>query len=445
MKTVAALLATLSLAYAQTATEKEPSLSDIEAAAATVKPYAPVSNVKGIGFDRFFQVWLENIDYDKAEEDDNMEWLASQGILLTNYYATTHPSEPNYCASAGGDTFGMDNDDFHQIPSNVSTIADLLDTKHIAWAEYQEHEPYPGYQGYNYSNQVTYANDYMRKHNPLIQYDSVTQNSTRLRQIKNFTSFEDDLANKKLPQWAFVTPNMTNDAHDTNITFAAKWERNWITPLLNNSYFMNNTLVLLTFDEDETYPKGNKIFSILLGGAIPNHLKGTKDDTFYTHYSIIATMSANWGLPSLGRWDCGANILEIVANKTGYINYDVDTTNLHLNETYPGPLSSNTYSKFSPVWPNPLTNATCSAGHGILDIVKKTYAGTTPTYNYTSPFPYDTKSDYNVKVTASKNGSSSSTSSSSSASTTPNAGVSLGASTFGAVTALLLGIGANFI
>ncbi|RAH73470.1 acid phosphatase PHOa [Aspergillus aculeatinus CBS 121060] len=447
MKSSAAtLLAAASVAYAQLANVSEPSLTEIEKAAATIEPYSPVSNVEGLVFNRFYQIWLENIDYEDAAADENVQWLASQGITLTNFYAVTHPSEPNYCASASGDTFGMDNDDFQQIPANVSTVADLLDTKNIAWGEYQEHLPYPGFQGYNYSNQVTYANDYVRKHNPLILFDSIAQNSTRLRQIKNFTSFEDDLANKKLPQWAFITPNMTDDAHDTNITFAAQWERSWVPPLLNNSYFMNDTLLLLTFDEDKTYPKGNKIFSILLGGVIPDNLKGTKDDTFYTHYSVIASVSANWGLPSLGRWDCGANILEIVANKTGYVNYDVDTTNLHLNETYPGPLSDSDYSEYSSAWPVPLTNGTCSAGHGILDIVKKNFANTEPTYNYTSPFPYDTKSKYNVDVTATRkqNSSNSSTSSSASSSAVANTGNPMmlpGVATLsGAVVALLMSI-----
>lgn len=306
----------------------------------------------------------------------------------------------------------MDNDNFNQIPGNVSTIADLLDTKGISWGEYQEHIPYPGFQGYNYSNQQTYADDYVRKHNPLVLYDSISSNETRLRQIKGFDAFQSDLNDKKLPQWAFITPNMTNDAHDTNITFGAKWERSFMAPLLKDEYFMNNTVVLLTFDEDDTYAKDNRIYSILVGGAIPDHLKGTTDDTFYTHYSTIASVSANWGLPSLGRWDCGANIFEMVANKTGYVNYKVNTEYLRLNETYPGPMSIGEYSKFSPVWPVPAINEKCSAGHGILDIVKKTYANTTPTYNYTSPYPWDSKADYNVKVTATRASSNSTNSSS---------------------------------
>jgi acid phosphatase len=331
-----------------------------------------------------------------------MQAIAKEGILLTNYWATTHPSEPNYCAAAAGDDFGMDNDNFYQIPANVSTVADLLDVKGIAWGEYQEGLPYPGFQGFNYSNQKTYANDYVRKHNPLILFDSVTNSDLRLRQIKNFTNFHEDLDNERLPQWAFVTPNMTNDGHDTDITFAAKWSINWLSEVLKNDYFSENTLVLLTFDEGGNYTVGNKVFSVLLGGAVPEKLKGTTDNTFYTHYSVIASVSANWGLPSLGRWDCGANLLQLVAEKTGYVNYEVDTSNLYMNHTFPGPLSSNSISKYSPNWPVPATNERCSAGHGILSAVKRTYGHLKPTYNYTAPFPYDTVSGVNVGVTYSR-------------------------------------------
>lgn len=329
-----------------------------------------------------------------------MAKLAEQGITLTNYYATTHPSEPNYCAAASGDNFGMDNDNFNQMPANISTIADLFDVKKIAWGEYQEDMPYPGYQGYRWPNSG--PNEYVRKHNPLILFDSVTNNPTRLRQIKNFTSFNDDLKNQKLPQHIFITPNMTNDAHDTNITFAGDWVNRFLFPLLDNGYFNNNTLVMVTFDEIESYPSPNRVYGVLVGGAVPDHLKGTQDDTFYTHYSVIASLSANWGLPSLGRWDCGANLLQQVANKTGYVNWNVDTSNVYLNQTYPGPMSSGHYSQYSPDWPAPATHGQCSAGHGIVPIVKETWAGHQPTYNYTSPVPYDSASGTNVGITYSR-------------------------------------------
>ncbi|KAL4889892.1 phosphoesterase family-domain-containing protein [Aspergillus ambiguus] len=390
------LLGGLSLALAQTSSEQYPSISEIEAAQASVLPYSPVSNVKGLSFNRFVNIWLENTDFDKAANDPHLSKLAKKGLLLTNYYAVTHPSEPNYCASAGGDDFGMDNDNFNQVPANVSTIADMFDLKNITWGEYQEHIPYPGYQGFRYPESG--ANDYVRKHNPMILFDSVTKDANRLRQIKNFTSFYDDLKHHRLPQYSFITPNMTNDAHDTNITFAGTWTYKFLAELLEDEYFTKDTLILLTFDENDTYEIGNNIYSFLLGGAVPEHLRGKEDDTFYTHYSIIASLSANWGLPSLGRWDCGANILSFLAEKTGYVNYKVDTSNLYLNHSYPGPLSANEYSTYSPIWPVPLTSGKCSAGHGILKVVQDTWKNLTATYNYTSPVPYDAVSGTNVGI-----------------------------------------------
>lgn len=100
----------------------------------------------------------------------------------------------------------MDSGDFLAFPENVSTVVDLLDTKGISWAEYQEGLPYPGFPGLNYSNQQTFANNYVRKHNPLIQFDSVAKNQSRVVQIKGFDGFVEDLSRGKLPQWVSLNP-----------------------------------------------------------------------------------------------------------------------------------------------------------------------------------------------------------------------------------------------
>ena len=368
-----------------------PSGTQISGPAATASAISTTSNVKGAVFNKFYQIWLENTDYSASAGDSNQQALAKLGITLSNYYAVTHPSEPNYCASAAGDYFGMDNDGFHSIPPNVSTVVDLLDSKGISWAAYQEDLPYSGFQGFNYSNQTTFANNYVRKHNPLVLFSSVTSNTTRLSLIKNFTSLQSDIKASILPQWAFLTPNMLNDGHDTNVTYAASWESRFLMPLLNNSAFMNGTLLMLTYDEDENYKNHNNIFTILIGGpgVIPDNLKGTTDSTFYNHYSTLSTVSVNWGLPSLGRWDCEANVFGIVANKTGYTNAKVDITNLYFNQSYPGPLSDTAYIAR---WPAPNTTAKCAAGLGVLGSVQKTWANTSATYNYTNVYPYDSVS-----------------------------------------------------
>ncbi|AOW00571.1 uncharacterized protein YALI1_A12688g [Yarrowia lipolytica] len=314
-----------------------PNLVEIAAAQSTAVSNqftAPV--VPGCAFDKYYQIWLENTDYDKAFEQEDMAWLRGQGITLTNYWSLTHPSEPNYVAAVGGDYFGINNDDFFRIPDNVFTIADLLDTKGISWGEYQEHQPYTGFQGMNFSRQSDFAPDYVRKHNPLVHYDSVVNVPERLGNLKNFTEFNKDFSNAQIPQWAFITPNMTNDAHDTDIEFAGKWTRGFLEPLLANKEFMDKNLIIVTFDENETYRLENKVLAVLLGGAVPKELQGTSDDTYYSHYSNLATVQANWQLPHLGRGDALANPFKFVADQLNISVVDYDTTGQFNNQSVVG-------------------------------------------------------------------------------------------------------------
>ena len=61
MASLTALLALLGLAAGATITTTEPALSAIEKAQATTLPLAWTSNVTGKAFDRFYQIWLENV------------------------------------------------------------------------------------------------------------------------------------------------------------------------------------------------------------------------------------------------------------------------------------------------------------------------------------------------------------------------------------------------
>lgn len=96
--------------------------------------------------------------------------------------------------------------------------------------------PSTGFQGFSYPNPKTGANMYVRKHNPAVLYDANTK-PERLANMKNLTLFQEDLKNDKLPQWMFITPNMTSDGHDTTVTVAGTWTRNFLEPLLNNKNF----------------------------------------------------------------------------------------------------------------------------------------------------------------------------------------------------------------
>jgi hypothetical protein len=54
-------------------------------------------------------------------------------------------------------------------------------------------------------------------YSPLISYDSVTSHNDRLTKIKNLTMFYQDLNNNALPQWMFITPNMSSFSRDSKV------------------------------------------------------------------------------------------------------------------------------------------------------------------------------------------------------------------------------------
>ena len=209
---------------------------------------------------------------------------------------------------------------------------------------------------------------------PFIPYDSISFNGTRLAKIQSLKEFENDVEMNTLPQYAHMSPDMMDDGHNTTLEFAAKWSKDFLMPLLANEQFMNRTLVLLTYDESATYPIPNKIVSLLLGGAVPTELKGTEDDTFYTHYSILSTLENNWDLPNLGRYDVGANVFDMVAKKTGWTgnHAPVNAASVNNSLSYSGFLN-NDPAMYTPV-PPPNLQLIGAGGQGVDRMVKIQWA-----------------------------------------------------------------------
>ncbi|KAI0032181.1 phosphoesterase family-domain-containing protein [Vararia minispora EC-137] len=334
----------------------------------------PIDPVKpGKVFDRFIQIWFENTDFSVANSTAEFRSLAERGILLSQYFAVTHPSQPNYAATIGGSFWGLADDNKHDIPSQIGTMVDLLELGGVSWAAYQENMPTDGFNGETFSS-VNYVDPtaanytyYQRKHNPPILYDSVSGVPSRAARVRNFNDFAADVNTSALPQWMFVTPNMVNDGHDTNVDFAAAFLRYWLEPLLADPRFNDGrTLVLVTFDETESYLHNNNVFAVLLGGAVPERLHGTVDSTYYTHYSAMSTVQANWGLGSLGRGDTDpvmSNVYSLVANATGWKNNDIAGSSIPLTNLIgltPGPLNPLFFLQTG--WPAPNTSAVGAGG-----------------------------------------------------------------------------------
>lgn len=199
--------------------------------------------------------------------------------------------------------------------------------------------------------------------------------------------FNRDVANKALPQFAHIVPNMLNNGHNTTLEFAANWTRSFLEPLLANEYFMNETLILLMHDQSASYEKANRVSAILLGGIVPEGLKGSRDGEFYTHYSILSTIEYNFQLPCLGRHDVGANIFRLVGDLRGEPRYnshptDKEMREMMMSDSYGGFLNND--PKMQRALPPPNLKLIGAGGKGVLDKIQKSYAG-----EVNSLTPYD--------------------------------------------------------
>ncbi|KAJ7933430.1 hypothetical protein B0H13DRAFT_2306829 [Mycena leptocephala] len=271
---------------------------------------------------------LENTNFATTASTPLFESLVEQGILLTNYVA-----------AIGGDFFGMHDDNMYHIPSNISTVIDLLEDKHVSWVTYQENMPAHEFSRCNQWHAAAagvryteYGASHVSFPSSFVPPSSLSFPVPSLIPVSRYSSWR--------PQ--------VNDAHDTTIDFAASFLEYWLLPLLSEPRANDNeTLILLTFDEMETYTIQNNVFAVALGAfplllPIPrfhSHLRHTTSASyprvnwhFHNVHALldVSTVQANWGLKSLARQAHStiSNILCFVAAKTGYRNVDVPGTEM---------------------------------------------------------------------------------------------------------------------
>ncbi len=224
--------------------------------------------------------------------------LAQEYTLLTQFYAVTHPSLPNYLAMIGGDTFDVTyncTDCFVGAPS----LPDLIEASGRTWKTYQEDMPQPCYLG----DTATYV----QKHNPFIYFDPIRTDAARCeRSIVPLTEIEADLASGALPNFVFITPNECHTAHSCPVGEADAWLTDFLARFLPALDALSRSyLLVLTWDEGQGTHSCCGLPE-LAGGRIPVVLispqarRGFQDATPYTHYSLLKTIAVAWGLPLLG-------------------------------------------------------------------------------------------------------------------------------------------------
>jgi phosphatidylinositol-3-phosphatase len=168
---------------------------------------------------------------------------------------------------------------------------------------------------------------YAVKHNPFVYFASVQQGTAELNSLKNVVAFDGanglyaDLASDNVPNFSFIAPNQCNDMHgrgnagpfcnfDANdsgvqeglnetlilrgdmtvqrIVSAIKGSKSWQEG--------NNAIVLL-WDENDYTATPNRVLMIV--DTNYGHGDTVQSWNFYTHFSLLKSLEAGFGLPCL--------------------------------------------------------------------------------------------------------------------------------------------------
>lgn len=237
---------------------------------------------------------FENTNYEQAITEPFLGGvIAKQGVLLTDYHAVAHPSQPNYVALVAGSALGVNSDD--NVTLNARNIADLIEADSKTWRVYAE-----GYPGNCFLGAT--SGRYARKHNPLVSFVDVQNDPTRCANVTNESSFVSDFTGRQLADFSMYVPDLNDDGHDTGAKYADKWFSAKFGPLLANKQTMDGVLLIVTFDEDDDRPI-NHIFTAFYG---PNVKSGVQLNGHYDHISLLRTIEDLMGLGTLGSGDATA-------------------------------------------------------------------------------------------------------------------------------------------
>lgn len=255
--------------------------------------YASASPMTGKYFDRAIFVVFENTNYSDAIKQSFFKQLADSGAHFSNFSALTHPSQGNYVALTSGSLNGVSGDGKYDL--NVNNVADLLEAKGLTWKVYAEAYPGNCFTG-------TSSGRYARKHNPFISYVNIQKDPSRCANIVEASQFDNDATNGTLPDYVFYVPDMRNDGHDTDVSYADKWYRQKFSPYLRDTKFMSNTILISTFDESGSYFGKNQIYTSIVGPAVKPGIVSTALNI----YSLLKLVEDNWNLGDLGKQDATA-------------------------------------------------------------------------------------------------------------------------------------------
>ena len=228
------------------------------------------------------------------------------------------------------------------------TIADQLDAKDLTWKSYQESLPPTGADKVDnadgaFSNLTDFSkfkpaqkpvvtgaslvNLYAVKHNPFAYFKS-GQTAAGLANTVDFGALYSDLATGKVPNYSFIVPNQCNDQHgrDNNGPYCNEdpddnGKLSGLNPVLmqlgdiavnrlvdaihaSPAWKTGKSAIIMVWDENDYFPgiKNNVVLTVDTNYGV----SGVKSNVRYTHFSLLKSVEAGFGLPCLNH-ACDAN------------------------------------------------------------------------------------------------------------------------------------------
>jgi phospholipase C len=303
-------------------------------------------------YDHIFVIIEENKSYGTVLDHDfapTMSQLAKTYGNATQMFAERHPSEPNYVALIGGDTFGIaDDDSWYCVPGSTAqfnckgadapgfvphlvtgdNLATQLNAKGLDWRAYLENLPAPGSLAIvSPETDTAPAALYAAKHTGFTNFASVHQDPNLAQKLVSFDPLYTDLKSGNVPAFTLIVPNQCDEMHGINSPKSPADCRNndngqlvrrgdanvkQIVDAIQASpvWKSGNAAIVITWDEDgkddrvpgapqsccvvdDHNPGGGRIPTIVITNHGP---RGLADPTPYDHYSLLRTIEDAFGI-----------------------------------------------------------------------------------------------------------------------------------------------------
>ncbi|WP_104091171.1 PKD domain-containing protein [Arthrobacter sp. GMC3] len=203
--------------------------------------------------------------------------LATSGASMTQSFAITQSSQPNYLALFSGSTQGLTDD---TCPHSYSTtnVASQMAGKGLSFTGYAEDLPSTGYEGCQSGN-------YSRNHSPWVNWPSIPATASQ-----PMTAFPTDYS--KLPALSYVIPNLQHDMSSGTVAEGDAWLKENLGGYAAWAQ-QNNSVLIVTWGANETSDHG-QIPTIITGQKV---IPGAYPETI-NHYNVLRTLQDAFGLPS---------------------------------------------------------------------------------------------------------------------------------------------------